>query len=93
MLKYQIAVRMWAGELVWGACHFAKYPACLLTSILRESVKLRLKYQLSDHLTLASSENKWCPKGCGKLGRPHGEGKYKCERCGFEWSPENKGSK
>jgi hypothetical protein len=36
------------------------------------------------------TENKWCPKGCGKVAHPYKEGKYKCERCGFEWNPEDK---
>jgi len=38
---------------------------------------------------MGSSENKWCPKGCGKTGHPHKEGKYKCERCGLEWNPDD----
>jgi hypothetical protein len=36
---------------------------------------------------MAGSELKWCPKGCGKTGKPSVDDKYKCERCGFVWKP------
>ena len=77
-----------------GSISFAKYPARFLTQIFEERSKLEVLSITRTILpVLSSSENKWCPKGCGKVGRPHSDGKYKCERCGFEWIPESKVSK